>query len=80
MRVSRGINGPPPEAWSKETPGTSTRPDTALLAVMEAEPGPAADLAAARAQLASETNEFKLLTLDPYKPSDHPYLDFNDEG
>jgi hypothetical protein len=56
------------------------RPDTALLAVMEAGPGPAADLAAARAQLAGERIEFELLTADAYMPADDPYLDFDDDG
>jgi hypothetical protein len=52
------------------------RPDTALLAVMEAGPGPAADLAAARAQLAAEGIKFELLTPDLYMPADDPYLHF----
>ena len=56
------------------------RPDTALLAVMEAGPGPASDLAAARAQLATEGIEFELITLDKYKLKDDPYLYFDDEG
>jgi hypothetical protein len=56
------------------------RPDTALLAVMEAGQGPAADLAAARAQLAAEGIEFELLTLDTYRPRDDPYLHFDDGG
>jgi len=52
------------------------RPDTALLAVMEAGPGPAANLAAARAQLAAEGIKFELLTPDLYMPADDPYLHF----
>lgn len=52
------------------------RPDIALLAVTEASPGPAADLAAARVQLATEAIKFELLTTDVYKPADDPYLDF----
>jgi hypothetical protein len=56
------------------------RPDTALLAVMEAGPGPVADLAGARAQLAAEGIEFTLLTLDAHMPADSPYLVFDDEG
>ena len=40
------------------------RPDTALLAVMEAGSGPAEDLAAARAQLADQQIKFELLTPD----------------
>jgi hypothetical protein len=55
------------------------RPDTALLAVMEAGRGPENDLAAARAQLATERIEFELLTPDAYRPGDVPYLHFNDE-
>jgi hypothetical protein len=55
------------------------RPDTALLAVMEAGRGPENDLAAARAQLATERIEFELLTPDAYRPADVPYLHFNDE-
>lgn len=55
------------------------RPDIALLAVMEAGPGPAADLAAARAELTAERIEFELLTLDAYMPADDPYLAFVDE-
>jgi hypothetical protein len=55
------------------------RPETALLAVMDAGPGPEADLAAARAQLAAEQIEFELLTLDAYKSEDEPYLRFDDE-
>jgi hypothetical protein len=49
------------------------RPDTAMLAVMEAGPGPA-DLAAVRAQLATERIEFGLLTPDAFMPEDDPYL------
>ena len=50
------------------------RPDTALLAVMDVGSGPAADLAAAQAQLADEQIKFELLTPDtadgiPYLPS-----------
>lgn len=52
------------------------RPDVAMLAVMEAGPGPAAVLAEARAHLAAEQIEFELLTLDSYMPRDDPYLDF----
>jgi hypothetical protein len=55
------------------------RPDIALLAVMETGPGPAADLAKARAQLATDGIEFELLTPDAYTPADDPYLRFNDE-
>ncbi len=47
---------------------------------MEAGPGPAADLAAARDQLAAEGIEFKLLTPDFYMPADDPYVHFDDEG
>ncbi len=56
------------------------RPDIALLAVMEVGPGPAADLAAAREQLAAEGIRFELLTLGECKPEDDPYLLFDDEG
>ena len=56
------------------------RPDIALLAVMEAGPGPAAVLAESRAQLAAEGIEFQLLPLDGYMPPDDPYLRFDDEG
>jgi len=56
------------------------RPDTALLAVMEAGPGPATALAAARAQLAAERIELALITLDTYMPRDDPYLYFGDQG
>jgi hypothetical protein len=56
------------------------RPDIALLGVMEAGPGPVADLAAAREQLAVEKIEFELLTLDAYSSEDDPYLSFDDEG
>jgi hypothetical protein len=56
------------------------RPDIALLAVMEAGPGPAADLGAARAQLAAERIELELLTLDACMQRDEPYLHFDDEG
>lgn len=52
------------------------RPDVAMLAVMEAGPGPATDVAEARAQLVAEQIEFELLTLDAYSPRDDPYLDF----
>ena len=52
------------------------RPDIAMLAVMEAGPGPATVLAEARAQLAAEQIEFELLTLNAYMPRDDPYLDF----
>jgi hypothetical protein len=52
------------------------RPDIAMLAVMEAGPGPATVLAEARAQLAAEQIEFELLTMDAYVPPDGPYLDF----
>jgi hypothetical protein len=56
------------------------RPDVALLAVMEAGPGPAADLAAARAQLAAERIEFELLTPVGSVTEDDPYLHFDDKG
>ena len=56
------------------------RPDTAMLAVMEAGPGPADDLTRARAQLATERIEFGLLTPDAYRLADNPYLRFDDEG
>jgi hypothetical protein len=51
------------------------RPDIALLAVMEAGPGPAAQLAAARAQLDAQGIKFELLlpgapAHDPFLPSD----------
>ena len=59
---------------------TRLRPDTALLSVMEAGRGPAANFAAAWTQLAAEGIEFELLTLDTYGPRDDPYLDFDDEG
>jgi hypothetical protein len=52
------------------------RPDIAMLAVMEAGPGPAAVLAEARAHLATEQIGFELLTLDSYMPRDDSYLDF----
>ncbi|MDO8431345.1 MAG: hypothetical protein Q7S58_02940 [Candidatus Binatus sp.] len=58
------------------------RPDIALLAVMEAGPGPrrtAADLDTARSQLAAEQIEFQLLTPDPHKQEDDPYLQFDAE-
>jgi len=49
------------------------RPDTALLAVMEAGPSELqANIAAATAQLAAEGIEFELLTLDSYRPADDP--------
>lgn len=54
------------------------RPDTALLAVMEAGSGPVAQLAAAQKQLADEGIEFELLTPEAYKPEDDPYLNFDD--
>ena len=50
------------------------RPDIALLAVMEAGPGPVADLATARAQLVAERIKFELLTPDTYRPEDDPTL------
>jgi hypothetical protein len=59
---------------------TRLRPDIALLGVMEAGPGPVADLATARDQLAVEKIEFELLTLDAYSPEDDPYLHFDAEG
>ena len=52
------------------------RPDIALLAVMEAGPGPEAELAAARAQLAAEDIKFELLTPDRHRPEDDPYLPY----
>ena len=52
------------------------RPDIALLAVMEAGPGPATILAEAQTQLVAEQIEFELLTLDAYLPRDDPYLSF----
>jgi hypothetical protein len=52
------------------------RPDIAMLAVMEAGPGPATHVAEARARLVAEQIEFELLTLDAYSPRDDPYLDF----
>jgi hypothetical protein len=55
------------------------RPDTALLAVMEAGPGPESELAAARAELSTDGIKFELLTLDAYNPKDDPYLNFDDE-
>ncbi|MFZ5792015.1 MAG: hypothetical protein ACOY3L_15085 [Pseudomonadota bacterium] len=55
------------------------RPDIALLAVMEAGPGPLADIAAARARLAAEQIEFEILTLDQHMPDDHPYLHYDGE-
>jgi len=56
------------------------RPDIALLAVMEAGPGSAADLAAAEAQLAAEGIKFELLMPREYMSADDPYLDFDDDG
>jgi hypothetical protein len=56
------------------------RPDIALLAVMDSGPGPAADLAAAQGQLATEGIKFELLTPDAYMPADDPYVHFDDEG
>jgi hypothetical protein len=56
------------------------RPDTAMLAVMEAGPGPTADLEAARQRLTIEGIKFDLLTRDAYvPPDDHPYLQFDGE-
>ena len=50
------------------------RPDTAILSVMEGATGSNTELAAARAELATEQIEFELLTLDSYPPRDDPYL------
>ena len=55
------------------------RPNIALLAVMDAGPGPAANLEAAKRRLAAEGIDFELLTLDAHKPGDDPYLHFDDE-
>ena len=56
------------------------RPDTAMLAVMEAGPGPTADLEAARQRLTIEGIKFDWLTRDAYvPPDDHPYLQFDGE-
>jgi hypothetical protein len=55
------------------------RPDTALLAVMEAGIGLTADLDAARAELEAQGIKFNLLTLDRYIPADAPYLHFDDD-
>jgi hypothetical protein len=55
------------------------QPDTALLAVMEAGSGPAAELEMARAPLAAEQIKFELLTPDAYMPRDDPYLNVDDE-
>jgi len=55
------------------------RPDIAMLAVMEAGSGPAADLDQARNQLAAEGIRFELLTPDQYNLNDDPYLPFLDE-
>jgi hypothetical protein len=56
------------------------RPDIALLAVMDAGPGLAANLMAAQEQLATEGIKFELLTPQTYVPADVPYLHFHDEG
>lgn len=56
------------------------RPDTALLAVMEDDIGPEADLLAAKKQLADEGIDFELLTLKVYEAEDEPYLRFDDIG
>jgi hypothetical protein len=52
-------------------------PDMALLAIMEKGPGPLADLAAARDQLAGERIGSELLTPDNYMPRDEPCLHFD---
>jgi hypothetical protein len=56
------------------------RPDTALLAVMDAGSGAADYLATAQEQLADEGIKFELLTTDTYMPADDPYIHFDDEG
>lgn len=50
------------------------RPDTALLAVMEAGAGPVAKLGEARARLAEVGIKFELLTLGDHSIHDDPYL------
>lgn len=50
------------------------RPDTALLAVMEAGAGPIAKLAEARARLAEAGIKFELMTLADHSIDDSPYL------
>jgi hypothetical protein len=55
------------------------RPDTALLAVMGAGSGPAADLEAARTQLAAEGIKFELVTTGMYMSVDEPYIHFDDD-
>ena len=50
------------------------RPDTALLAVMEAGVGPVAKLGEARARLAEVGIKFELLTLGDHSIHDDPYL------
>jgi hypothetical protein len=55
------------------------RPNTAVLAVMEAGSGLTSELTAARAQLAAEQIEFELLTPDPRAEGDDPYLQFDVE-
>ncbi len=74
-------------SWHSLRPGHITefvalasrlRPDTALLAVMEAGSGPASGLAAAQKQLADEGIEFELLTPGEYEAEDDPYLHLHD--
>ena len=56
------------------------RPDTALLAVMEAGPSELqVNIAEATAQLAAEGIGFELLTLDSFRPADDPYMHVDDE-
>jgi hypothetical protein len=53
---------------------TRLRPDIAVLAVMEAGPGPTDRLADARARLAVQEIAFELITMAQYQPADEPYL------
>lgn len=55
------------------------RPNTAVLAVMEAGSGLTSALMAARAQLAAEQIEFELVTPDLRTEGDDPYLRFDVE-
>ena len=55
------------------------RPNTALLAVMEAGSGLTAELTAARAHLATERIKFELLIPDTSMEGDDPYLNFDED-